>query len=71
MIYLIFFKNKIIKMEEQYDNSIAPQQNQNKIQVNQPQVYNDQSPGIEMNPIVNNQMDNANLGTLSPLSLSL
>ena len=47
-------------MEGQYDNTIAPQQNQNIIQVNQPQVYNDQSPGIEMSPIVNNQMDNAN-----------
>ena len=31
-------------MEGQYDNTIAPQQNQNIIQVNQPQVYNDQSP---------------------------
>ena len=47
-------------MEGQYDNSIAPQQNQNIIQVNQPQLYDGQSPGIEMNPIVNNQIDNAN-----------
>ena len=53
-------------MEEQYNNPLESQANQNIIQVNQAQLNNIQSPGIEMNPIItNNQMDNANQPMIS------